>query len=79
MEPFPAVVIGLDGRWSLIRGSGVLNEINLGISEATGLPAPELPSFDQEGSFNEVNIEVTARYSRVSGDSLDPPYAAANL
>ena len=37
------------------------NEINLGISEATGLPAPELPSLDQEGSFNEVNIEVTAR------------------
>ena len=55
------VVIGPDGQVVFDQeGQVSLNEINLGISEATGLPAPELP-LDQEGSFNEVNIEVTAR------------------
>ena len=56
------VVIGPDGQVVFDQeGQVSLNEINLGISEATGLPAPELPSLDQEGSFNEVNIEVTVR------------------
>ena len=55
------VVIGPDGRVMFDQeGQVPLKEINAGISEATGLPAPELPSLDQEGSFNEVNIEVTS-------------------
>ena len=36
-----------------------LHAINEAISAATGLPAPDLSAIDQEGSFNEVNIEVT--------------------
>ena len=56
------VVIGPDGRVVFDQeGQVSLTAINDGISQATGLPAPELPSLDQEGSFNEVNIEVTSR------------------
>ena len=42
-------------------GQVSLGSINEAISRATGLPAPELPAINQEGSFNEVNIEVTPR------------------
>ena len=55
------VVIGPDAKVMFDQeGQVPLNEINSAISQATGLPAPELPSLDQEGSFNEVNIEVTS-------------------
>jgi hypothetical protein len=37
-----------------------LAEINQAISLATGLPAPELGDVNQDGSFNEVNVEVTS-------------------
>ena len=43
------------------EGQVPLGSINEAISRATGLPAPELPAINQEGSFNEVNIEVTTR------------------
>ena len=43
------------------EGQVLLSDINVAISQATGIPAPDLPSLDQEGSFNEVNIEVTAQ------------------
>ena len=43
------------------EGQVPLGSINDAISRATGLPAPELPAINQEGSFNEVNIEVTTR------------------
>ena len=43
------------------EGQVSLGSINDAISRATGLPAPELPEINQEGSFNEVNIEVTTR------------------
>ena len=55
------VVIGPDGRVVFDQeGQVPLNQINEAISKATGLPAPDLGRVDQEGSFNEVNIEVTA-------------------
>ena len=52
IEPQGEVVFDQDGQVSLVA-------INEAISRATGLPAPDLPTIDQEGSFNEVNIEVT--------------------
>ena len=55
------VVIGTDGRIVFDQNGQVsLAEINDAISASTGLPAPKLGRIDQEGSFNEVNIEVTA-------------------
>ena len=55
------VVIGTDGRVVFDQNGQVpLADINNAISTATGLPAPDLGRIDQEGSFNEVNIEVTA-------------------
>ena len=55
------VVIAPDGRVVLDQDGQVpLAVINGAIAEATGLPAPELPSINPEGRFNEVNIEVTA-------------------
>ena len=55
------VVIGTDGRVVLDQNGQVpLAAINDAISASTGLPAPDLGRIDQEGSFNEVNIEVTA-------------------
>ena len=55
------VVIGTDGRVVLDQNGQVpLAAINEAISASTGLPAPDLGRIDQEGSFNEVNIEVTA-------------------
>ena len=56
------VVIGPDGKVMFDQeGQVLLSDINVAISQATGIPAPDLPSLDQEGSFNEVNIEVTAQ------------------
>jgi len=52
IDPQGEVVFDQDGQVSLVA-------INEAISRATGLPAPDLPTIDQEGSFNEVNIEVT--------------------
>jgi hypothetical protein len=55
------VVIGTDGRVVLDQNGQVpLAAINDAISASTGLPAPDLGRINQEGSFNEVNIEVTA-------------------
>ena len=55
------VVIGADGLVVLDQNGQVpLASINDAISTSTGLPAPDLGRIDQEGSFNEVNIEVTA-------------------
>jgi hypothetical protein len=55
------VVIGTDGRVVFDQNGQVpLGVINEAISASTGLPAPDLGRIDQEGSFNEVNIEVTA-------------------
>ena len=54
IDPKGDVVFDQDGQVSLVA-------INEAISQATGLPAPDLPMIDQEGSFNEVNIEVTTR------------------
>ena len=55
------VVIGPDGRVVFDQeGQVPLNQINEAISKATGLPAPDPGRVDQAGSFNEVNIEVTA-------------------
>ena len=54
------VVIGSDGQVVFDQDGQVpLQAINEAISAATGLPAPDLSAIDQEGSFNEVNIEVT--------------------
>ena len=54
------VVIGPDGQVVFDQDGQVsLQTINEAISAATGLPAPDLSAIDQEGSFNEVNIEVT--------------------
>ena len=53
------VVIGPDGRVVFDRDGQVpLDAINAAISEATGLPAPEMRTTNPEGSFNEVNMEV---------------------
>ena len=52
IDPQGEVVFDQDGQVSLVA-------INEAISRATGLPAPDLPTIDQEGSFNEVNIEAT--------------------
>ena len=54
IDPNGEVVFDQEGQVSL-------GSINDAISLATGLPAPELPAINQEGSFNEVNIEVTTR------------------
>ena len=54
IDPNGEVVFDQEGQVSL-------GSINDAISRATGLPAPELPAINQEGSFNEVNIEVTPR------------------
>ena len=54
IDPKSEVVFDQEGQVSL-------GSINDAISRATGLPAPELPAINQEGSFNEVNIEVTTR------------------
>ena len=55
------VVIGPDSRVVFDRDGQVpLVEINEAISYATGLPAPELGDINQDGSFNEVNVEVTS-------------------
>ena len=54
IDPNGEVVFDQEGQVSL-------GSINDAISLATGLPAPELPAINQEGSFNEVNIEVTPR------------------
>ena len=54
IDPEGEVVFDQEGQVSL-------GSINEAISRATGLPAPELPAINQEGSFNEVNIEVTTR------------------
>ena len=54
IDPNGEVVFDKEGQVSL-------GSINDAISRATGLPAPELPAINQEGSFNEVNIEVTPR------------------
>jgi hypothetical protein len=55
------VVIGPDSRVVFDRDGQVpLAEINEAISSATGLPAPELGDINQDGSFNEVNVEVTS-------------------
>jgi hypothetical protein len=54
IDPNGEVVFDKEGQVSL-------GSINDAISRATGLPAPELPAINQEGSFNEVNIEVTTR------------------
>ena len=55
------VVIDTDGRVVLDQNGQVpLVAINDAISASTGLPSPDLGRIDQEGSFNEVNIEVTA-------------------
>ena len=54
IDPNGEVVFDQEGQVSL-------GSINEAISRATGLPAPELPAINQEGSFNEVNIEVTTR------------------
>ena len=54
IDPNGEVVFDQEGQVSL-------GSINDAISRATGLPAPELPAINQEGSFNEVNIEVTTR------------------
>ena len=53
IDPKGRVVFDQDGQVPL-------KSINEGISQATGFPAPELPDLNQEGSFNEVNIEVTS-------------------
>lgn len=53
------VVIGPDGNVLLDRAGQVpLDVINQAISQATGLPAPELQAVNPGGNFNEVNIEV---------------------
>ena len=53
------VVIAPDGTVVLDRDGQVpLGAINAAISEATGLPAPDLQSVNPGGNFNEVNIEV---------------------
>ena len=54
IDPKGDVIFDREGQVSLVA-------INEAISQATGLPAPDLPPIDQEGSFNEVNIEVTSR------------------
>ncbi|MBL6793455.1 MAG: thylakoid membrane photosystem I accumulation factor [Synechococcus sp. BS307-5m-G36] len=55
------VVIGPDSRLVFDRDGQVpLSEINQAISSATGLPAPDLGDINQDGSFNEVNVEVTS-------------------
>ena len=54
IDPKGDVVFDQDGQVALVA-------INEAISQATGLPAPDLPTIDQGGSFNEVNIEVTSR------------------
>ena len=59
----PQVVV-IDPKSEVVfdqEGQVTLGSINEAISRATGLPAPELPEINQEGSFNEVNIEVTTR------------------
>ena len=59
----PQVVV-IDPKGEVVfdqEGQVTLGSINEAISRATGLPAPELPAINQEGSFNEVNIEVTPR------------------
>ena len=53
IDPKGDVVFDQDGQVALVA-------INEAISQATGLPAPDLPTIDQGGSFNEVNIEVTS-------------------
>ena len=54
-------VINADGQVVFDRDGQVpLASINAAISEATGLPAPDFSEIDQEGSFNEVNVEVNA-------------------
>ena len=55
------VIIAADG--SLVfdqEGQIPLSAINSAISKATGLPEPNQRNINQEGSFNEVNIEVIA-------------------
>ena len=54
IDPKGDVVFDEDGQVSLVA-------INQAISQATGLPAPDLPTVDQESSCNEVHIEVTSR------------------
>ena len=55
------VVIGPDSRVVFDReGQVPLSEINQAISSATGLPPPDLGDIKQDGSFNEVNVEVTS-------------------
>ena len=59
----PQVVV-IDPKGEVVfdqEGQVSLGSINQAISRATGLQAPELPAINQEGSFNEVNIEVTTR------------------
>ena len=54
-------VINADGQVVFDRDGQVpLASINAAISGATGLPAPDFSEIDQEGSFNEVNVEVNA-------------------
>ena len=58
----PQVVV-IDPKGRVVfdeNGQVPLKSINEGISLATGLPTPDLPELNQEGSFNEVNIEVTS-------------------
>ena len=58
--PQVTVITG-EGRVIFDRAGQVpLASINEAISEATGLPAPDFSEIDQEGSFNEVNVEVNA-------------------
>ncbi|MAB54471.1 MAG: thioredoxin, partial [Synechococcus sp. CPC35] len=54
-------VLNADGQVVFDRDGQVpLASINAAISGATGLPAPDFSEIDQEGSFNEVNVEVNA-------------------